>query len=67
MRATLILKRSNENPSLEIPLQMEGIKDNDGQMINLRCKSCAKYVNEINSLSTLKRMWIDGYHKFNVM
>ena len=42
-------------------LWLEKVKDEKENNLNLKCKACIKFEDEINGLSTFKKTWIDGY------
>ena len=56
----LIEKWARENPSLEISLWLEKTKNENGKIVNLKCKACTHFESEISGMASFKKTWIDG-------
>ena len=57
----LIEKWARENPSLEISPWLEKTKNENGKIVNLKCKACTHFESEISGMASFKKIWIDGY------
>ena len=57
----MLSQEISQNLGLESSLWLEKEKDKKAKNLNMKCKVCIKFDGEINSMSTIKKTWIDRF------